>query len=86
MESIRGKWAVFLETGSSSTDGYYHLASHELATDVGHEYFLKGFSGPGSTIPILGGQVASLFAAFFLTLKNFPIRTAAGRPAAPNVC
>ena len=77
---------MFLETGSSSTDGYYYLASHKLAADVEHEYFLKGFSGRGSIIPILGDQVASLFAAFFLTLRNFPIRTAVGHPAAPNVC
>ena len=51
VESIRGKWAEFLETGSSSTDGSYHLASHKLATDVEHEYFLKGFPGPDSIIP-----------------------------------
>ena len=51
VESIRGKWAVFLETGSSSTDGSYHLASQKLATDVEHEYFLNRFSGPGSIIP-----------------------------------
>ena len=66
VESISGKWVVFLETGSSSPDGYYYPASRKLAA----EYFLKGFSGRGSITPILGGQVASLFVAFFLILTK----------------
>ena len=69
VESIRGKWAVFLETGSSSTDGSYHLASHKPATDVEHEYFLNGFSGSGSIIPNSWWSSGIPFCRFLILTK-----------------